>query len=104
MENNMKAWRSYSNKHHAEIVSEYVNKTMNIFARFPTKAREKIEGEKYTNQWVIEIDEYIAPYTVTLEKCDNAATDFLEGYKYATREVMPSLLGETIIKWKQKGE
>jgi len=85
----MKVWRLYNNKHHAEIVSEYLNKTMNMFARFPTKVREKREGEKYTSQWVIEIDEYIAPYTVTLEKCDNAATDFLAGYEYALHESSP---------------
>jgi len=100
----MKYFTSYENKHHVEIVSEYVNKTLTIFSHFPTKIREKTEEDKYCQKWIIEMDDYCSQYTTTLEQAHNAANDFLAGYEYAKREVMPSLMGETIVKRKRKGE
>jgi hypothetical protein len=85
----MKYWRSYENKHHAEIVSDYVNKTLTMFSHYPTKVREKIEGEKFVQKWVIEIEHHCSQYTITLEQASNAATDFLNGYEFALHEPAP---------------
>ena len=85
----MRHWRSYENKHYAEVVSEYVNKTMNMFSRFPTKVREKTEEERSRRKWIIEIDDYCSAYKITLEKADACAEDFLAGYEYALHESAP---------------
>jgi len=79
-------WRSYENKHYAEIVSEYVNKVLTMFSHYPTKVRERTEEERSGTKWIIEIDDYCSKYTTTLEQAGNAATDFLAGYEYALRE------------------
>ena len=86
----MKHWRSYENKHHAEVVSEYVNKQFRIFSDYPTKIREKTEEDnKYCGKWIIEMDDYCSSYSITLDKASNAADDFLAGYEYALHEPAP---------------